>query len=337
MKMGFLSAVSFATLLATAGCAPTLQWREPVSLADYPTDGYVASNMMTVAQRRMALPDGWSFKRKKQTDAKQIMFWIRDTGGDNVTGAYSFERLAFSVDGTRATERLAPLTMKGFDDLEGHRTEIDSTESYIIDGVKEDRRWRKVSGVLYGHFDQGTALSDITFLGDKAYVDQNMRVLYTIMNTFKLVPRNLSERKLKGSFSFKCDDGTVQWLDDEAGKWQEKGFTVAGAVDNGVLFAGVRRVSTTRFADFLKMSMFDPHEFDTTLHLAGASYPARAVHRYDTDKNFASTVLFFKHEGRDYLLEVSRAFKSPPGTVDPAMQDLPEARRVLDSMFYFYN
>jgi proteasome lid subunit RPN8/RPN11 len=338
MKTRFLSAVSLTVSLATAACAPAVRWSEPATPASSSADSYVDSNMLTLAQRRMAVPEGWSFRRKKDSDAKQIMFWIHDTGGNSVTGAYAFEHIGFSIGGPRATERLAQFKMKNFSDIVAQRTEIDNTEAYIVQGANEPKSLRKITGWVFGHPNTGTDLSDISFIGDRAYVDQNQRVLYTILNTFKVMPRGLSERKLKGSFSFRCDDGAFGWVDDVAGRWQQKGFAVAGPVDdNGGLVVSIRQVMTTRFADFIKMDLFNPREFETVLHFAGNSFPARAIHRNDPDKKIASTVLLFKHEGKDYMLELFRSFKTHPETIDPAMHDAPATRAALDSKFYFYN
>jgi hypothetical protein len=337
MKTRFLSAVSVAALLATAGCAPAVRWSEPLTVADHSADSYVDSNMLVIAQRRMALPEGWSFQRRKEADAKPIMFWIRDTGSRGVTGVYSFEHVGFPIGGPRATERLAQLKMKGFGDVVAQRAEIDNSEAYVVEGVEDQKGWRRISEWIFGHPASGTDLSDITFIGDKAYVDQNQRALYGILSTFKIVPRGLSERKLKGSFSFKCDDGTFSWVDDDTHRWREKGFVVSGRTDDGDVTVSIARVTTTRFADHLKMERFDSKELETELHLARSSFPARAIHGYDPDKKVASTVLMFNRAGRDYMLQLYRGFKTPPDTVDPAVHDAPAVRAALDSKFYFYD
>jgi hypothetical protein len=338
MKTRLHGLASLAVLLSTAACAPAVRWNEPLTPADRSAGSYVDSNMLTVAQRRMALPDGWSFQRRKDTDAKPIMFWIHDAGGHGVTGAYGFEHVDFPVGGPRAVERLTQLKMKEFSDIVAQRTELDSSEAYVVQGREDSKGWRRISEWIFGHPAVGTDLSDITFIGDKAYVDQNERVLYTILGTFKVMPPGLSERKLKGSFSFKCDDGTFSWLDDDARRWEEKGFTVSGPFEgNGGLIVGIRRVTTTRFADFIKMELFDPKELETVLHFAGGSFPARAVHRSDPDKKIASTVLMFKHQGKDYMLDLFRGYRTYPDSVDPAMHDAPAVRAVLDGKFYFYD
>jgi hypothetical protein len=338
MKAYVLTAVFLAALCATLGCAPAVRWREPLTLADGSTNSYVDSNMLTFAQRRMALPEGWSFQGRKPSDAKPIMFWIRDTGGQDVSGVYSFESIGVPLYGATAVERFAQFRFKDFSDVVAQKTEIDHTEAYVVQGSLASRRWRKIHALMFDHPPVGTAVSEIDFLGDEAYVDQNRRVLYAILNTFKIVPRGLSERKIKGAFSFKCDDDTFSWLSDSPGRWQKNGFSVAGRVeDNGLLMLSVRQVMTTRFADFIKMEIFDPHEFQTVLHLAGGSFPARAIHRNNPDQKVASTVLLFQREGKDYMVEVIRAFKTHPDTVDPAMQDAPSTRAALDSKFYFYD
>jgi len=336
MKTRFLSAVSLAALLSTAACAPTVRWSQPMTMADDSDKDYVGANMLVFAQRRMALPEGWSFQYRKPTDAKPILLWMRESGADNVTGAYAYESVKASVGGALAVERLVELKMKSFSDIVAERTEIDHSEAYIVRGKNDARRWGRIDGWVFGHPGEGTELSQITFLGDKTYVEQHQRVLYTILNTFKVMPRGLSERKLKGSFSFKSDDNTFSWLTDIKGRWQEKGFVVGGPADgNGRLLLSVRQVTTTRFADFINMAVFDPKEFETELHLAGSRFPARAIHRNNADRKSASTVLLFNREGRNYLVEVMRTYDTHPDTIDPAMHDAPLTRAALDSRFYF--
>jgi len=80
------SAFGMAVALAMTACTPALTWREPLAMSEYPSDGYVDSNMVVVAQVRMALPEGWRFHRRKKEDPKSIRFWIQDPGGNAVKG-----------------------------------------------------------------------------------------------------------------------------------------------------------------------------------------------------------------------------------------------------------
>jgi hypothetical protein len=335
MNTRFLFATAVAGLLALSGCSPALRWREPVTLSEYSPDRYLGSNMLVAGQRRMALPDGWWFQRRQETDAERLLFWIHDTGGNSVTGALGFERVNFAVSGQRLAERFAEIGMKDFTDKVVHRTEIDNTEAFILHGERESMRWHRVTGLIVDNFSTGAGVSDITFLGDKGYFDQNQAVIYTVLNTFKVMPRGQSERKIKGAFGFRCDDGSFGWLDDQNTRWLKKGFAIAGPVDGGNLIIGVGEVSTTRFADLLKMDLFDPQEIQTTLHVAGGSYPARAVIRNEPKKKLVSIALVFKREGKDYMLDLFRSFKNRSDSMDPMLHEIPEFRTVLDRYFYF--
>jgi len=323
--------------VATLACAPRLQWGQPVSMADYPTDGYLQTNMLTVQRRRFALPEGWHFQRRRDTDAERIKLWIHDTGGNKVTGAYGWEYVKVPISGPIAAERYADLTMKEFTQKSVQRTEIDGTESYLYQGVNEDHRWKRLSAVLFDTSGgEGTSLSDVTFLGDLATFDQDARTLYAILGTFKIMPRDLSERKIKGTFSFKCDDGALVWVDDESNKLIKKGFKVFGKVPNGSVILVVGQISTTRFADFLNMKLFSDEETSMTLRFAGGTYEARALHGDHPTKKNASTVYLFKHEGQDYMLEIFRGFDTSPGPVSAPMHEAPEILALLDRKFYFH-
>jgi hypothetical protein len=337
MKTQILSALSFAALLSTAACAPAVEWKEPMTVANPSANGHADANLLVVNQRRMALPEGWSFQSRKTSDPKQIMFWIRDTGSRGVTGVYGFEHVGFPVAGPRAVERMAEVKLKDFSDVVAQRTELDNFEAYVVQGVDDRKGVRRISEWIFGHPSTGTDFSEITFLADKAYIDQNQRALYGILGSFKIVPRGLSERKLKGTFSFRCDDGSFSWVDDDGRRWQEKGFSVAGRIDdNGGAVISVARVTTTRFNDFLKMELFNPQEQSTVLHFANGAFPARAVHRNDPGQKVASTALMFNRAGKDYLVTVFRTYHTHPESIDPAMHDDPAIRAVLDSKFYFY-
>jgi len=335
LRWRFFAALPLAALLATVACAPTVRWSNPVTLTEYSADSYANSNMLIVANTRMALPEGWFFRARRKSDPKQILFWIHNAGG-KVIGAYRVEHVDFSLSGPRVAERFAKTVMKDFGDITVQRTDVDNSEAYIVNGVKDGRLQRVTGLILDNNVRNGTVLSEITFVDDKAYVDQNLRAFYTILNTLKTTPHSLSERKLKGSFSFKSDDGSFQWISDEHGRWQQKGFTVVGPVGNGALFISIQQVATARFADFYKMELFDPKEIQTELHFAGNSYPARAIHRAVSKEEKASTVFLFKHEGKDYMLKLYRS-KTPPDTLDPAIHEIPEVRAVLETKFYFDN
>ncbi len=335
MKMRGLAAISLAALLATTACAPAVHWREPMTPAEAAASADGGTNTLAFAQRRLTLPDGWSFGRKKDADAKTILFWIRDTGGNSVTGTVVFEHVDVVAGGPVAAERLALFSMKGMTDIEAQRTEIDNTEAYIVQSLNEPKRMRRISTWILGHPTVGTDLTGIHLFGDKTYVEQNQSLLYGIPGSFRVVPRGLSERKIKGAFSFSCDDGAFTWLDDDTGRWRQKGYVVAGRAGDGILFIGIKQVTTTRFVDFIKTELFNPREFETVLHFAGETFPARAIHRNDPDKKIMSTVLLFKRGGKDYMLDVLRTYKTYPDTDEPTMHDSPAIRPALDTHFHF--
>lgn len=330
----FFFVVALVASLTTLACAPTVRWGQPVSMSEYTTNDYLDANMLTVARRRFALPEGWSFRRRRDTDAERIKLWIHDTGGNKATGAYGWEFLRFPISGSRAAEKYAEITMKEFSDTTVQRTEIDDTEAYLFQSVKGDMKWRRLTAVLFDSSPEGTGVSDITFLGDEQSFDS--RTLHGIIGTFKFMPRGLSERKIKGSFSFKSDDGALVWADDYNDRVMKKGFRVIGKVPNGSVILAVAQVSTRRFGDFLNMKLFTSAEIQTTLRLAGGSYPARAVHRDDEKKKIASTVYLFERAGRDYMFEVFRGFDASPGPVDPAMHEDVDIVALLEKKFYFH-
>jgi hypothetical protein len=326
------SALGMAAALAVTACMPALTWREPLVMSEYPSDGYVDSNMVVVAQMRMALPEGWRFHRRKKEDPKTIRLWIQDTGGKAVTGAYLFSHFEFALSPTRTTEVYAKSAMKNFDQKEVHRTEIDGDEAYVVSGVKDEHNLQRLSALIY---EGKSSISEITLLIDSGFSAKNPRLPYEIFNSYKLMPRQMSERRMKGSFSFKCNDGSMEWLDDSDGKWESHGFSVTGKLGADDYIIGIRQVSTTRFQDFLKMERFQKEEYNTEIHLAGAAYPARAIVRDSRDDKHVHAAYFFKHNGKDYLLSVFRAFPVYRETDANNVHREPEVVRVLDTNFYF--
>jgi hypothetical protein len=335
LRWRLFAAIPLVASLATVACAPRVKWINPVTLTDYPAGTYTNSNMLIVGNTRMALPEGWFFRRRDESDPKQVKFWIHNAGG-KVIGAYRFEHVDFSISGPRVAERLVEIVMKDFSDIKIQRTNVDNAETYIINGLKNGGMQRITGLILDNNVRNGTALSEITFVEEKAYFDQDPRVFYTVLNTFKTTPYSLSERRLKGSFSFKSDDGSFEWITDERGRGQQKGFTVAGPMGNGVLFITIQQVATAHFSDLYKMERFDPKEIETVLHFAGSSYSARAIHRVVSKEEKASTVFWFKHKNNNYMLSLYRS-KTPAGTLDPAIHEIPEVRTVLETKFYFDN
>ena len=243
MKPRILCALAAAAALATAACEPAFTWREPVSMASYSPDAYLASNMLITHQRRMALPEGWTFKHRRPEDAEGIFFWIRDTGGNAVMGAYSYKHFEAELFPPKATEIFVGVAMKDLTEREGRKTEIDGTEAHVVTGVKQDRDAKRITALIYDSFAGKSDLSEITIIGDRSYLGQNQALPFNIFSTYKIMPRQLAERRLKGSFSFKCDDGAAEWMDDITGKWQKKGFNVYSQLGKDGLMIGGHTVS----------------------------------------------------------------------------------------------
>jgi len=83
------------------------------------------------------------------------------------------------------------------------------------------------------------------------------------------------------------------------------------------------------------MERFQKEEYDTEIHLAGTVYPARAIVRDSREDNHVHAAYFFKHDGKDYLLSVFRAFPVYRETAAHNVHQEPEVVRVLDTNFYF--
>ena len=321
-----------AVALATAACSPALTWREPISMTEHSPDAYVGSNMLVSRQVRMALPEGWHFKRRKKGEPEGVRLWIHDTGGNAVMGAYAFKHFDFPIAPSRATEVYAGIAMNGFEQKEAHRTEIDGNETHVILGAKEDTGKQRLSALIY---EGQNAISDITLSVDPGYFAKNPHLPYAIFNSYKVMPRQVSERRIKGSFSFRCDDGSLEWFDDHAGKWESGGFAVAGKLGGELVIISIRQVSTARFQDFFKMERFQSQETAAELHFAGKTYPARVIVRDSRADKHVHAAYLFQHAGKDYLLDVFRAFTEYRPTDARSLHDEPEIRRALEARFYF--
>ncbi|UQA55968.1 hypothetical protein [Polyangium aurulentum] len=330
-----LSIVSMTLSLAAVSCVShEVTVREPIDMAAYPADAYVATNMLVANHIRMALPDRWNFKKKEKDDDKSTWFQIEFNGRESVRGAFRFNHFEFPVSLNRVSEKYGDLAMSKFIEKELHRTEIDQKDAFVIFGKLEEPSLQRASTVIA--LDESN-LAEITLVGESQYFTTKPQLAYAISNTFKIMPGDLSERRLKGTFSFKCDDGTMRWVDDVLGPYRSKGFSVGGRLDNGYVLLGVAQVATTRFNDVVKQSQFDVPEFETDLRFAGATYRARAIAHTDLTKNFMHSVFFIKHQGQDYLVTVFRGYDSGHDTDAKEMHTVPAIQEALDKYFYFFN
>jgi hypothetical protein len=144
----------------------------------------------------------------------------------------------------------------------------------------------------------------------------------------------MSERRIKGSFSFKSDDGSLEWLDDSTRKWQTNGFSVIGKVGGESVILEVSQVSTTRFQDFFKLERFQAAEIATELHLAGKTFAARAIVSEGREGKNAQAVFMFKHQGKDYMLDIFRVLSEHDAADARSLHNDKAIRHALDTSFY---
>ncbi|KYF47928.1 hypothetical protein BE08_27590 [Sorangium cellulosum] len=280
----------------------------------------------------MALPEGWRFELRKKADPEKLLFWIKDAGGNAVVGAYSFYRFDFSIDPSRATEVTARSMQDRHGPVEARRTEIDGKEAHIVlSGMGDDRRrW-----IMANIYEGSSAFSSVKLSVDGDYLRRNPRVPYAIFNSIKTVPGQLSERRVKGSFSFKCDDGSARWLSDSSAAWGQKGFRVTvGEGDDGFM-AGISQVSTLRFEDIFNMKYFRRGEQATEIQIAGKVYPARALLPAMRVGELAIMAFMFKHDGKDYMLTLGQTLREGGEADIENLHKNDDVLRVLNTNFYF--
>lgn len=324
-----VTALSIPLMLSLSACTAALSIREPIAMQNYTADAYAESNLLVVRQVRMALPEGWRFKGKAKEDAKDILFFIKDTGSNTVTGALRYNSFDYPVAVSRAAPIYAEKAMDGYSDKTIAKTEIDGWESYVIQGSWKDEKQRASALIQQGK--QG--ISEITLIADPGYFTRDPSTAYTVFNSYKFMPRGISERRIKGMFSFKCGDGSMQWYSDLDDVWDVKGFVAAGTLAGEFVALDIAEVKTPRFSDFFKLEKLSVKEFETEVHIAGKSFPARAV--ADEEQNHVWAGYIFKYGGKDYRLEVYRTIKqSKPADVQK-LHEASEIRRALDTYFYF--
>jgi len=207
MKARYLiSFLRVASLLAMASCTSyEVTVREPLSLAPHSADRNVDDNMLAVSHIRMALPEGWFFKSKKKEDDKSVLFWMHDSGGNAVTGTFRYNHFNNPVSLTRAAEGYGNLVMTGFVDKELFGTSVDNHDAYLLRGKKEGLDFERASLLVA---DGPKDIHDITLIAESTYLKSNPEIANAIFSSYKIVPWDLSERRIKGTFSFRCDAGT---------------------------------------------------------------------------------------------------------------------------------
>jgi hypothetical protein len=329
MNKLLVTALVISLMLPLSACTAALSIREPIAMQNYTADAYVESNLLVVRQVRMALPEGWRFKRRDKEDPKEVLFFIKDTGSNTVTGALRYNSFDYPVAVSRAAPIYAEKAMDGFSDKANAKTEIDGRESYVIQGSWKDEKQRASALIQQGQY----GISDITLIADPGYFTRDPSTAYTIFNSYKFMPRGISERRIKGMFSFKCDDGNMEWFNDIDGVWDVKGFAVGGNLAGEFVVLDLTEVKTPRFSDFFKLENLSVKEFETEVHIAGKNFPARAV--ADEEQKHVWAGYVFKYGGKDYRLEVYRTTKQSKAADVRKLLEEPEIRRALDTYFYF--
>ena len=325
------SALGLTLALSLSACTSALSVREPIVMHNYTTDVDAAPNLLVVSQVRMALPEGWRFKATKPEDSKDIRFFIHDTGSNTVIGSLRHTHFDFPVSVSRLALVYADKAMSSFSDKEIAKAEIDGRESYVIQGTWDDKKQRASALIQQGS--QG--ISDITLIADPGYFTRDPSTAYTIFNSYQFMPRGISERRIKGSFSFKCDDGNLHWLNDTDGTWDSKGFVVSGTLAGEFVVLGISEVKTPRLSDFLKLDVLAVKEFETEVHIAGMSFPARAAGDESAEKKNVWVDYIFKHGGKHYRMQVYRTTDKSKAADARKLHEEPEIRRALDTYFAF--
>jgi hypothetical protein len=327
--MNTLPVPALTLALLLSACSPALSVREPIVMRSYPADTYAESNLLVVKQVRMALPEGWRFKARELDDVEDILFFIRDTGSNTVTGALRYTHFNFPINVSHIAQPYADKAMKQFSDKQLAKTEIDGREAYVIQGTSNDKMQRISTLIQLGT--QGVI--DITLAADTGYFTREQSTVYTLFNSYQFVPPSLSERRIRGAFSFRCEDGSMEWMDDIDNAWALKGFEVSGTLADEYVVLGIAEVKTQRFSDFLKVEDMSIKEFDTEVHIAGKHFPAKAVGD-EYDLRFSMYYLF-EHGGKAYRMFVYRTALELPVADARKLHEEPEIRRALDTYFYF--
>jgi hypothetical protein len=327
------AALCFPLVLFLQGCASAPVMRDPISMRSYPADAYAESNLLVFNQLRMALPEGWRFKGRRSEDPKDILLFIEDTGSNTVNGGLRYTRFDTPVSISRVANYYANEVMGKFSDRQIAKTELDGEEAYIVQGTWENGNQRASALIQQGR--QG--LLDITLITDPGYITREPGTIYTIFNSYQFMPQGISERRIKGMFSFKCDDSTLEWRDDARGTWVVHGFGVSGDVAGTYLGINIEEVKTARFEDFIKPERMTIKEFETEVHFAGKSFPAKAIGRVDTEKKYVMVYFLFKHGGKQYLMYYYRPTEAVQVANPLTFHQEPEIRRALDTYFYFDN
>lgn len=322
----------FAALAMTACATNEVTVRDPVNMADYPAQNYIVANMVVTDHVRMAAPEGWHFHSKKKEDAKDILFWIKDKGNNSTRGVVRMSTLDFEFDLQRLAPKYAEISMNNFVDKEVHETELDGYPTQIVTGKHNNGSVDRISALVST---KSKTIVEITFASTSNSLLANPSVPYSILNSYKLMPGNLSMRYIRDSISFRCDDGSWIWLNDRADSFVDNGYAVAGVVDESLVIIDVARVSTSQFRDLFKMKVFDVPEYETEVHLAGQTFAARAIGRGPDEKNRTSAQFLFKHMGKDYSLGVSWVPKRDLPANPKTLHEIPAIRTALDNYFTF--
>lgn len=337
MKAQYLvSFLRMATLLAMTSCTSyEMIVREPMSLAPYSADKNVEANMVAVSHIRMALPEGWTFKRNlTKKDDESVLFGIQDDSTGKVMGSFRYHHFDYAVSLPRLAQGYGKLAMTGFIDKEAFATSVDNHDAYLLRGKKEDTGLERMSLLV---LDGPEDVHDISLASvESNYFTSNPQVANTIFNSYKIVSWDLSERRLKGSFSFRCDDGSMHWGNDKNDQIHSKGFSVGGPLGRDYLIVGISQVSTKRFERFLNLARVNIPEFETEVRFAGTTYKARAVARDGREKDKLATSYFiFDHAGQTYALDIYRKFEENREMDIKTMHTDEAITRVLDTYFYF--
>jgi hypothetical protein len=328
-----VSALSLTLVFSLSACTAAPAIREPIVMRNYSPDAYTASNLLVARQVRMALPEGWRFKAAspEEKEMKDVRFFIKDTGSNTVTGALRYTGFDHPVPVSRLAPLYAEKAMSEFSNKEIAKTEIDGEESYVVQGTWTDQKQRASALIQQGP----KGISDITLIADPGYFTRDPSTAYTIFNSYQFMPRGISERRIKGAFSFKCDNGSMEWFNDTDGTWDTNGFVVSGRLAGEFVVLGITEVKTSRFSDFFKLERLSIKEFETEVHIAGMSFPARGIGNESSEKKLVSMHYLFKHGGKSYRMHVYRTTELSTVVEAQKLHEEPEIRRALDAYFYF--
>lgn len=334
MKLRFLKSIlAMVGAFALTACASgEVVVRDPVKMSSYSADSHVAANMVITKHVRMAAPEGWHFHTKEKGQSDDVLLWIRDNGSNSIQGVVRLNKLDFHPDLRLLAPRYGELAMAKFSDKEVHETEIDGYPSQIISGKHNEDSAERISALVSTG---STNLIEITIGSRSHQFLANPSLPYSIINSYKLMPGNLSARHIRDSFSFRCEDGKWIWINDLARTYMKAGYTAAGIVDGALVLVDVARVSTTHFRDLYKVEAFDVPEYETEIHLAGQTFPARAIGHHVDKNQHTSAEFLFKHGNNDYLLGLTWVSKKSEPPDPKTIHENPSIRAVLDKYFSF--